>query len=82
MRTRFVYSTPHEAYLMATAQANYYRSCGLDLIGTRDALLNANGECLLAFLGNQGHVADRLGVDVLTSDDAPARYLQVSIRVD
>ncbi len=36
MRTRFVYSTPHEAYLMATAQVNYYRSCGLDLLGTRE----------------------------------------------
>jgi membrane dipeptidase len=34
MRTRFVYSTPHEAFLMAEAQVNYYRACGLDLIGT------------------------------------------------
>jgi membrane dipeptidase len=32
MRTRFVYETPHEAYVMATAQANYYRACGLELI--------------------------------------------------
>jgi membrane dipeptidase len=38
MRTRFVYSTPHEAYLMATAQVNYYRSCGLDFLGTRGEL--------------------------------------------
>jgi membrane dipeptidase len=38
MRTRFVYSTPHEAYLMADAQVNYYRSCGLELIGTRAEL--------------------------------------------
>jgi membrane dipeptidase len=38
MRTRFVYSTPHEAFLMATAQVNYYRACGLDLIGTRAEL--------------------------------------------
>ena len=36
MRTGFVYSTPHEAYLMATAQVNYYRACGLDLLGTRE----------------------------------------------
>src|SRR5256885_15183526 len=32
MRTRFVYENAHEANLMATAQANYYRSCGLELI--------------------------------------------------
>ena len=38
MRTRFVYENAHEANLMATAQVNYYRSCGLDLIGDRTAL--------------------------------------------
>ena len=38
MRSRFVYETPHEANVMATAQVNYYRSCGLDLIGDRPAL--------------------------------------------
>ena len=38
MRTRFVYATPHEAYLMATSQVNYYRACGLDLIGTQAEL--------------------------------------------
>ena len=38
MRTRFVYENAHEANLMATAQVNYYRSCGLDLIGDRAAL--------------------------------------------
>ena len=38
MRTRFVYETPHEANVMATAQVNYYRSCGLELIGDRAAL--------------------------------------------
>src|SRR3979490_31026 len=32
MRTRFVYENAHEAHIMATAQVNYYRSCGLDLI--------------------------------------------------
>src|SRR5207245_10485251 len=32
MRTRFVYESAHEANLMATAQVNYYRSCGLELI--------------------------------------------------
>jgi membrane dipeptidase len=32
MRTRFVYESAHEAHLMATAQVNYYRACGLDLI--------------------------------------------------
>ena len=31
-RTRFVYENAHEANLMATAQVNYYRSCGLELI--------------------------------------------------
>jgi membrane dipeptidase len=35
MRTRFVYENAHEANLMATAQVNYYRSCGLELIGDR-----------------------------------------------
>jgi membrane dipeptidase len=38
MRTRFVYENAHEANLMATAQVNYYRSCGLDLIGDRAGL--------------------------------------------
>ena len=38
MRTRFVYENAHEANLMATAQLNYYRSCGLELIGDRNAL--------------------------------------------
>src|SRR5438094_9302795 len=32
MRTGFVYQNAHEANLMATAQVNYYRSCGLELI--------------------------------------------------
>src|SRR6202521_2068453 len=35
MRTRFVYENAHEAHIMAVAQVNYYRSCGLQLI--RDA---------------------------------------------
>ena len=38
MRTRFVYEDAHEAYLMATAEVNYYRSCGLELIGDRAQL--------------------------------------------
>jgi membrane dipeptidase len=38
MRTRFVYENAHEAHLMATAQVNYYRSCGLQLIGNRNEL--------------------------------------------
>ena len=38
MRTRFVYENAHEANLMATAQVNYYKASGLDLIGTRDEL--------------------------------------------
>jgi membrane dipeptidase len=38
MRTRFVYENAHEANLMATAQFNYYRSCGLELIADRKAL--------------------------------------------
>jgi membrane dipeptidase len=32
MRTRFVYENAHEAHIMAIAQVNYYRSCGLQLI--------------------------------------------------
>ena len=35
MRTRFVYENPHEANVMAMAEVNYYRSCGLQLIGDR-----------------------------------------------
>ena len=35
MRTRFVYENAHEAHIMAVAQVNYYKSCGLHLI--RDA---------------------------------------------
>lgn len=38
MRTRFVYENPHEANLMATAQVNYYRSCGLELLRDRKGL--------------------------------------------
>jgi len=38
MRTRFVYENAHEANIMATASVNYYRSCGLQLIGTRAEL--------------------------------------------
>ena len=32
MRTRFVYENAHEAHIMAMAQVNYYRTCGLQLI--------------------------------------------------
>ena len=43
MRTRFVYQSAHEAYLMAAAQANYYRACGLDLVGDRRELATYAG---------------------------------------
>lgn len=38
MRTRFVYENAHEANLVATTQVNYYRACGLPLIGDRKEL--------------------------------------------
>ena len=38
MRTRFVYENEHEAHIMAVAQVNYYRSCGLQLIRTKSEL--------------------------------------------
>ena len=38
MRTRFVYENAHEAHIMATAEVNYYRSCGLERIGDRAEL--------------------------------------------
>ena len=38
MRSRFVYENAHEANLMATAQVNYYGSCGLDVIGDQAGL--------------------------------------------
>jgi membrane dipeptidase len=38
MRTRFVYENPHEANVMAMAEVNYYRSCGLQLIGSKAEL--------------------------------------------
>src|SRR5882762_10895893 len=38
MRTRFVYENEHEAHIMAVAQLNFYRSCGLQLIGTKGEL--------------------------------------------
>jgi membrane dipeptidase len=38
MRSRFVYENAHEANLMATAEVNYYRSSGLELIGDQEAL--------------------------------------------
>jgi membrane dipeptidase len=44
MRTRFVYENAHEAHIMATAQVNYYRSCGLDLIhDTAELAAHAKG---------------------------------------
>ena len=38
MRTRFVYENEHEAHIMALAELNYYRTCGLQLIGTKGEL--------------------------------------------
>jgi membrane dipeptidase len=38
MRTRFVYENEHEAHIMAVAEVNYYRSCGLRLIRTKGEL--------------------------------------------
>ena len=38
MRTRVVYENAHEANIMATAQVNYYKSCGLQLIGDKAEL--------------------------------------------
>jgi len=38
MRTRFVYENAHEAHIMATAEVNYYRSCGLELIRNKGEL--------------------------------------------
>jgi membrane dipeptidase len=38
MRTRFVYETAHEAHIMAVAQVNYYRACGLPFIRDRAEL--------------------------------------------
>ena len=32
MRTRFVYENAHEAHIIAFAEVNYYRACGLELI--------------------------------------------------
>jgi membrane dipeptidase len=37
-RSKFVYSNPKEAFLLAMAQVNYYRGCGLQLIRTRGEL--------------------------------------------
>jgi membrane dipeptidase len=38
MRTRYVYENAHEANIMATSQVNYYRSCGLEMIGNKAEL--------------------------------------------
>ena len=38
MRTRFVYENAHEAHIMAVAEVNYYRTCGLQLIGDKAEL--------------------------------------------
>ena len=38
MRTRFVYENGHEAHIMAVVQVNYYRSCGLQMIGSQAEL--------------------------------------------
>jgi membrane dipeptidase len=37
-RSRFVYSNPKEAYLLAMTQVSYYRTCGLPLIRNRKEL--------------------------------------------
>ncbi len=39
VRTRFVYENGHEAFLMATAELNYYASCALPLIRDRRELM-------------------------------------------
>ena len=38
MRTRFVYENAHESHIMAVAQVNYYRSCGLEMIRDKSEL--------------------------------------------
>jgi membrane dipeptidase len=38
MQTRFVYENEREARIMAVAEVNYYRSCELQLIGTKGEL--------------------------------------------
>jgi membrane dipeptidase len=38
MGTRFVYKNEHEAAIMAVAEVNYYRSCELQMIGTKTEL--------------------------------------------
>src|SRR5258708_13987181 len=38
MRTRFVYENAHEAHVMAVAEVNYYKSCGLQMIGDKAEL--------------------------------------------
>src|SRR5258708_11495453 len=38
MRTRFVYENAHEAHIMAVAEVNYYKSCGLQMIGDKTDL--------------------------------------------
>jgi membrane dipeptidase len=38
MRTRFVYENEREARIMAVAEVNYYKSCDLQLIGTKGEL--------------------------------------------
>ena len=43
MRTRFVYVSAHEAYLVAEAEINYYRSTGLELIRNRTDLATYAG---------------------------------------
>src|SRR5260370_3820859 len=43
MRTRFVYENAHEAHIMAVAEVNYYKSCGLQLIGDKRELKAYSG---------------------------------------
>jgi membrane dipeptidase len=38
MHTRFVYENAHEAHIMAVAEVNYYKSCGLQMIGDKTEL--------------------------------------------
>src|SRR5258708_16844991 len=38
LRTRLVYENAHEAHIMAVAEVNYYKSCGLQMIGDKTDL--------------------------------------------
>jgi membrane dipeptidase len=78
MRTRFVYENEHEAHIMATAQVNYYKSCGLEMIRT-------SGDLAAYVKGwRKGHLAGVLlmeGADPIETPSQLGAWTDLGVRI-